>query len=539
MIRLRLTTILVLIHLVILALPLGGIAVLRIYESALIRQTESELLAQGAVIAATYGTLYARQKKNSTYGLIPTFQEDPAPGTGPWQPRRVRLDLALDPILPPAPEAQPGTQAADPVAVSLGREIEPILRDAQFSTLAGLRIVDYRGVIVATTGADRGRSMLGIEEARRALSGETVSLMRRRGESNPLPPLDSISRGTRIRVSVALPIVRDQRVIGAVTLLRTPANIRQAIWGKREVLAWGGALMLAIVLGLSLFTALTIGRPVQALMAQARRASRGEAGAVKALKHPGTREIAELSETVATMARTLEERAAYIRDFAAHVSHEFKTPLTSIRGTVELLRDHAEQLSPEERARFLALLETDAARLERLVRKLLELARADMAAVDPSQEPCELGPLLEALARRYRQRGLPVELESPTRPVHAAINADTLDSILATLLDNVGTHAGSGARAWIALRAADSSQKIEIEIHDDGKGISPSNAAHIFEPFFTTSRSAGSTGLGLSIARRLLQAHDGSIEQIPASRGARFRLTLPARNPGAPPDKRP
>ena len=525
--RPRLTTILILINLAILALPLGGIAVLRIYESALIRQTESELLAQGAVIAATYGTLFGRLKARTDYGLAPSYR-DATPRSGPWQPRKVKLDLATDPIFPPVPDAQISDQPADPVAAALGRDIEPILRDAQFSTLAGLRVVDYRGVIVATTGSDRGRSIYLQEEVQRALSGETVSLMRQRGSQRPQPPLDSISRGTRIRVSVAVPILRDARVLGAVTLLRTPANIRQAIWGKREALAWGGGLVLLIVLGLSLLTALTISRPVRALIDQARRAARGESGAVVPLRHPGTREIAELSETVAAMAKTLEERAGYIRDFAAHVSHEFKTPLTAIRGTVELLRDHAEQLTAEERERFLSMLDADAGRLDRLVRRLLELARADMVSVDPAAAPCELASLLEGLANRYRERGLRVELLLPPAPLMARINAETLDSILSSLLDNVRTHGGEAATAQIALRASHDARSVEIEVGDDGPGLSPHHAARIFEPFFTTARSAGSTGLGLSIAQRLLQAHGGRIELQAAHRGARFRLTLPA-----------
>ncbi|MCC2659046.1 MAG: sensor histidine kinase [Panacagrimonas sp.] len=526
-------TILILIHLVILALPLGGIAVLRVYESALIRQTESELIAQGVFVSAAYRTVFDRIARSqrasrvSEYGIARSHVEGQTDPAGPWRPRLVRLDLAQDPVLPAPPAPDPTSLAPDPLAASVGRELEPVLRDAQVTTLAGMRVIDYRGVIVATTGGDLGRSMLNHEEARRALTGEYVSLMRRRGQQSPPPPLDSISRGARIRVAVAVPILHHGRVLGAVTLLRTPANIQHAIRGKRRELAWGGATLLMIVVGLSVFTAVTIGRPVRALIDQARRAARGEANAVTPLRHAGTREIAELSETVAAMARTLEERARYIRDFAAHVSHEFKTPLTAIRGTVELMRDHGAEMDGAERERFLALLESDAERLERLVRRLLELARADMAIAESSDARTELAPLLEALAHRYRERGLKVSVEMSESPSMASrLGGETLDSILSSLLDNVRQHAGNGANA--TLRARHERGELIIEVADDGAGMSAHNAARVFEPFFTTARGAGNTGLGLSIVRSLLQAHGGRIELAAAASGTCFQIRLPA-----------
>ena len=300
----------------------------------------------------------------------------------------------------------------------------------------------------------------------------------------------------------------------------------QTSYAWRRQLVWGGAGLLLIVLSLSLFTAVTIGRPVRALIDQARRAARGEPNAVTPLRHAGTREIAELSETVAVMARTLEERARYIRDFAAHVSHEFKTPLTAIRGTVELMRDHGDDMETAERERFLALLESDAERLERLVKRLLELARADMAAGGATDTRTELRPVLEALAHRYRERGLNVTTEALAEPLFLRLHAETLDSILASLLDNVRQHAGTAANA--VLRAQRRGAELVLEVADDGAGISANHAARVFEPFFTTARGAGNTGLGLSIVRSLLQAHGGRIVLKPAARGTCFEITLPA-----------
>lgn len=541
--RLRLRSILLLTNLVILALPLGGITWLRLYESALIRQTESELIAQAAFVAATYraiaerltapdsGDPIAANRALEDYGYVlvtPPKDRDP---NGHWRPRAPVLDLADDPVLSTAPPPAPGADNADPLAWRIGQELNPILQQAQRTTLAGIAVVDYRGVIVAST-RDRGEEDLGLslmnhEEVQRALGGQAVSTMRARRSTASTPPLESISRGARLRVYVAEPILREGRVLGAVLLVRTPANLRRAIEGKLQPLVIGGLALLGLVLALTLFSALTITRPVRRLIDQAHRAARGETGAVTPLRHPRTQEIAELSETVATMARTLEQRSQYIRDFAAHVSHEFKTPLTAIQGSVELLREHDDEMSPEERTRFLDILERDAQRLEALVRRLLELARADVMRV--GDESCDLAAVLQGMAERQRALGLKVE--SPTRAdtVTVAMAPETLDSILGNLLDNARHHGGASVTVSLSW-ALDGSGCAVVTVADDGEGISPANAERIFEPFFTTRRKNGNTGLGLAIIRSLLTAHGGGIELVPVARGACFRVKVPVRN---------
>lgn len=531
--RPRLATVLLAITLVIALLPLGGLFVLRIYESALIRQTESELIAQGVLIAASYRAQFerltmakgAKPALPANYGNAVSSAPRPADPENRWRPRFAVLDLASDEILPAPEDAGPALFPPHPAALAAGRELAPILHEAQKVTLAGLRVTDAEGTIVATTGEELGMSVMHHDEVARALTGEFVSVMRWRGSNQPSsPPLDSISRGTRIRVFVAVPIVHHERVIGSVLLARTPGNIRQAIYGKRRELTQGALVLLAVIVAIALVTSLTIGRPVRALRDQARRAARGEQGAVAPLKNPGTREIAELSETVAEMARTLETRANYIGDFAAHVSHEFKTPLTALQGAVEMLREHGATMSAEERTRFLDILERDTRRLAQLVRRLLELARADMTPA-AAAETADVGAVLEAAASRYHDTPLQVQVEPPMPPLQAAIAGDTLESILGSLLDNVRTHAGPGATA--RLSAVGAGAEIDIFVRDNGPGISAANQPRVFEPFFTTAREQGGTGLGLSIARSLTRAHGGDLELVPSDDGALFRLRLP------------
>ena len=529
--RLRLRTILLFVNLVVLALPLGGIAVLRIYESALIRQTETELIAQAAFVAASYRAALRNRHPHfftsDGYGH-PVDERWLHDDAEPWRPRPAVLDLAIDRIRPPAPEPmQAGVP--DAIAASIGGELSPVLRDAQLVTLAAIRVVDAEGVIVASTGDHFGLSLAHREEISRALEGENVSLLRARDSEEPTPPLSSISRGTQVRTYVVMPIVLRNRVLGAVALIRTPKNIVQALYGKRVELAVGALLLLGVAVLISLFTSFAISRPVRGLIIQARRAMSGERGAMVPLAHPVTREVEHLSERLAEMARTLESRAEYIQTFAQHVSHEFKTPLASIHGTVELLSEHAQTMTEGERDRFLNNLSEDAARLSALVSRLLELARADVATPGDGERAQPLT-VLETLVGRYGERGLEIVIDAggdsaSDRLPDVALGTETLESILASMLDNALQH-GAG-RVEVTLVPDEGG--VVIAIDDDGPGISPANAERVFEPFFTTARETGGTGLGLTVVRSLLGAHGASIDLAHGDTGgARFELVLPA-----------
>ncbi|MFO7640508.1 MAG: HAMP domain-containing sensor histidine kinase [Candidatus Competibacteraceae bacterium] len=223
------------------------------------------------------------------------------------------------------------------------------------------------------------------------------------------------------------------------------------------------------------------------------------------------------------MARHLEQRADYIRTFAAQVSHEFKTPLAAIRGAVELLQDHGDTMTPAERERFLSLLDQDAARLDRLVRRLLELARADVMQASASDR-AEVDTVVRRLATRYQESGLRVTVLEPLPSASVAMAEDVLESILSNLLDNARQHGGDAVTVAVT---GPGSGSLLIEVSDNGPGISAANAARVFEPFFTTARSQGGTGLGLAVVRSLLAAHWGDIRLAEAPVGTRLQIRLP------------
>ncbi|NVJ04171.1 HAMP domain-containing histidine kinase [Myxococcus sp. AM001] len=509
------------------ALTLGGLAFVRVYDNQLIRQTESELIAQGAVVAEVF-----RERLRATVPAGAYGRERTAPWPFPIpDDTRLRPILpslrASDATLPPGDTPQPSRVPAEPLSQAAGLHLTPLLEQVRAATLAGIRVVDTEGVVVAssspallwTTLADR-------TEVQRALRGEPVSVMRRRVADPEDTPLASLSRDTGIRVTVALPVLEGERVWGAVVLTRTPMTFAKATYADRWNLTATGFVLLGAVALMSLAAAALVGRPVRALVKQTRAIAMSDPAGFEPMARPVVAELAELSESLAGMAIALRDRNQYIRSFAANVSHEFKTPLASIQGAVELLRDSADAMSPEQRARFLANVDADARRLTRLVQRLLELARADSMTATPAR--VELGPLLEGLALRARAAGTTdIHVTAPPVGLKVSLPQEVLDDVLWQLVTNARQHGGDTVRVDLSVEQVPEADLVRVVVKDNGKGISETNRARIFDAFFTTARERGGTGLGLTISQSMLRAFHARLELLPSTPGTTFAVVAP------------
>ena len=512
--RPRLATVVVAILIVVMALPFVGLFFFRLYENQLIRQTEGELIAQGAVVAAVYASEVraAGISADKLGAVLPATRDNT---NYPYEPIEPRLDLASDDVMPARPAALPAT--ADPAFAALGARLDGILDETQKTTLAGFRLLDPNGVVIAG-GDEVGLSLGHVEEVRQALAGSYASELRLRIPDQPPPPLYSVSRGTKVRVFVALPVEVEGRVAGVVYLSRTPNNIVKHLYGERgkvtlaAIAIVGGTLLIALVF------IRTVSRPIYALIDRTKRIAAGDRGAIRPLDHHGTREMAALSAAFLDMAQKLQARSDSIQTFATHVSHELKSPLTAIQGAAELLRDSGGAMEEAERRRFSHNIVTDAGRLNLLVRRLLELARAENLA--PSGEKTTLDAVLTLLPVDTR---LKVHVEAGG-DIGLGISSENLAIVLANLIDNSARHGAT----LVSVAAANLGDRVAIHAGDDGDGISTSNRAKVFEPFFTTRRESGGTGMGLGIVLALLKAHDGTIRLVDSERGTRFEISLPA-----------
>ena len=503
------------VMLMVLGLPLGGLYFFRIYENELVQQTERELISQSAVLSAAFRQLVRTlHDGNTAYGtLLPSL---PA-SSDTYQPVIPALSL-VNPILPPRPDAGLA-QPADELAQKIGILMRPVMMDTQQVTLSGMRLLDMNGTVIAGR-EEVGLSFANVPEVRQALQGHYAAAIRQRLSDEPPPPLHSMSRGSYIRVFVAFPVLEKQHLQGVIYLSRTPDNILKHLFAVRKKVFIAFFSVLALVVLLVLLVSASISRPIRELIRQTERIKQGEQKLLEPLKNPVTYEIAQLSESFAGMSQALAERSDYIRRFATHVSHEFKTPLTSMQGALELLQDHLETMPAGQRRRFIDNLLADTQRLRQLVSRLLELARAD--ALEPSRQDSFLPAAFAALQNRYYERGLQLNYTGlPDAAV--AIAPDALDTALINLLENSLQHGAN----LMEITAVTGKNTLQLSLHDNGAGVSAANRNKIFTPFFTTRRNTGGTGLGLEITLSLLKAYGGKIELAGSEQGALFVLSLP------------
>lgn len=223
------------------------------------------------------------------------------------------------------------------------------------------------------------------------------------------------------------------------------------------------------------------------------------------------------------------------RDFVANVSHELKTPITGIKGSVETLIDGAVQ-RPEDAARFLDIIAKQSERLNAIIDDLLDLSRIEQSEGDKAIEltPSSLGPVLQAAVQacevKAREKSIRLVLSCPA-DLSAAINPPLLEQAVVNLVDNAVKYSDAGGSVWV--EAGREERQTFVQVRDEGCGIDAEHLPRLFERFYRVdkarSRRAGGTGLGLSIVKHIVQAHHGrvTVDSVPGQ-GSVFRILLPA-----------
>lgn len=218
------------------------------------------------------------------------------------------------------------------------------------------------------------------------------------------------------------------------------------------------------------------------------------------------------------------------RDFVANVSHEFRTPLASIRSLAETVL-HDGQMSAETRERFLQLIVQETDRLTRIANDLLVLSRAE--SLPPEKEPIDLAPIIHSAVQQVQNeaKAHEVSIECQVQePLRLNANCDQMVQVLLNLLTNAIRYNKPHGRVWV--RAESCANGVVIEVQDTGIGIPSSEIPRIFERFYrvdkTRSRDTAGTGLGLSIVKHIVEAHGGRVEVESEYRvGSTFRVWLP------------
>lgn len=283
-----------------------------------------------------------------------------------------------------------------------------------------------------------------------------------------------------------------------------------------------GAVLL--ILGLSR----RILAPVEALTEAARRMEAGDLS--QRVEVTSKDEISELARAFNSMADGLNRLEELRRNMVSDVAHELRTPLANIRGYLEAVQDGV--LQPD--SQVIASLYEEAMHLNHLVDDLQELSLAEAGKLRLQRQPVALADVVNkaiaAIRARAQAEGIELQIDVSEDLPLVDIDPQRIGQVLRNLLDNALRHTPSGGEITIAAHADD--QQVTVSVRDTGSGIAPEDLPYVFERFYradkSRSRATGGAGLGLAIARQLVEAHGGRIDvQSEVGHGTQFTFTLP------------
>ena len=293
-------------------------------------------------------------------------------------------------------------------------------------------------------------------------------------------------------------------------------------------LLWGGLAAIAVAVLLTFLLSRRVLAPVRALAQTARRLGKGDFSQRVQFKDRG--EVGELAQAFNSMATDLERAEQLKRNMVADIAHELRTPLSNIRGYLEALRDGV--IKPD--ADTIRSLDEEASLLARLVDDLQELSLAetgDLKLVCRAEDMARLvRQTVAATEAQMSGKGLSVTINLSDKLPLVNIDPHRIGQVLRNLLENAVAHTGAGGTIIVTARQQDG--WVEVTVADTGEGIPPEDLPNIFERFYrvdkSRARATGGSGLGLTIAKRLVEAHGGKIEaHSEPGKGSRFTFTLP------------
>jgi len=299
--------------------------------------------------------------------------------------------------------------------------------------------------------------------------------------------------------------------------------------GVFEALAWAAGAAVLVAVLISLLLSRSILRPLRDMMQASQRISEGHYD--ERVRVGGADELGQLAERFNGMAEKLHQVEAMRRQLIGDVSHELRTPLTAIKGSMEGLMDGVLPASDETYQQ----IHQEADRLNRLVDDLQELSRVEAGAYELDLRPTDLAPILETLAKRFRQPfeakrvGFDLSLPASLPPVLA--DEHRILQVLTNLTANALQYTPEGGS--VAISAIRANAHVQLTVRDTGAGIAPEHLSHLFDRFYRVDKSrsraaGGGSGIGLTIAKYLVEAHGGKIwvESEGVGKGSAFSFTL-------------
>jgi signal transduction histidine kinase len=296
-----------------------------------------------------------------------------------------------------------------------------------------------------------------------------------------------------------------------------------------DLLVIGSAVALLVAVALSIFTSRRIVRPIQAMMQASQRIAGGDYR--HRIRVPGEDELGVLARAFNHMSETLERVERRRLEAIGDLAHELRTPLSSIKGLMEGLMDGILAAEP---VTFLSV-QREVARLQRLVHDLEELARVEAGQSPLDLRPVNMTELLRAAADRlqpqFEDKDIRLHVDVPHGLPHVRADAGRLLQVLLNLLGNALRYTPSGGQ--VTVRTYREGQQMVIRVHDTGIGIAAEHLPYLCERFYRVDKArtsaSGGSGIGLTIARHLVEAHGGRLWATSPGpgQGSTFSFTLP------------
>ncbi len=299
-----------------------------------------------------------------------------------------------------------------------------------------------------------------------------------------------------------------------------------------RLLLFAGVVALAISLIAATFLSRTQTKLLRDVSDAARRFGHGETDVRVTVSPRCTREVYDLAQAFNTMADSLEQSEHRRQEFIANVSHELKTPMTTIGGFVDGMLDGT--IPPEKHPQYMQTVSNEVRRLSRLVRNMLDISRLQAQGADPSRRTrFDVGEMVSDVLVSFEQKinakRLQVSVELPDKALFTRAERDGITQVLYNLIDNAVKFSPDGGTLAVDMKTANG--KILISVRNTGKTIAPEELPRIFDRFHKEDKSRSADregwGLGLYIARTIIGAHGEDITAASADGVTTFCFTLP------------
>lgn len=401
---------------------------------------------------------------------------------------------------------------------SHGRSLETLVYEYAAQSDTRLTVMDEQGRVVISSDE---QVLPGVQEYGRELIAAASGW-----EQHDIR-WDALTRTERLYV--AAPILHDTRVIGLVQLSIPTAPLYDAMRRMWLTLLGVGGGVLLLTATVSLALARWIARPVQMLSLTSEAIAAGHLK--RRVKPSGPDEIKRLGDAFNRMTDRLQDLYRRQQEFVANAAHELRSPLTGLRLRLDLVQK-SNLNDPTALRQQLAEIEQQVTHLQRMVEQLLALAALD-ESIEAPRTWLDLAPLLyelaDELSPQIRAAGVEMHVEVPPHLPPVRVNADQVRAAVRNLLDNACKYTPAGGQ--VTLRATTTNGTLAIAVIDTGEGIPPEALPHLFDRFYRVPRARSvrqrGSGLGLALARSMIEANGGSIQvQSTLGKGSTFTISF-------------